>query len=281
MKLFLIFGLAILLGNALEAFEGLEGQKGLLPVERLVPKGPESLKSLRERLSKTDWRGREKILEMMAHFGPESLIFLTEIARSHIRIDAQRLAILSLGKVGGLASRDSLMSLINSPNRDLVLEALGIIGGPAIAQKIVPFLDDEVPVVRSRAVIALGKSSGMKAMDQIINALSDPHHSVRFAAAGALEEIGLPAAKALLQRVDQISGKERYLMFQVLGRLRYNPARDLFLRALNETDWAIRAVAVEALGGLEGVTGIFEEALSVEIHPFVREMILLQVKREK
>ena len=281
MSLLLTLGFAGILSGSLPALEGPDRPERAAAVDRLAALGPEGVAPLGEALKRVGWRGREGILEALARIGPASLNLLMQTARNHTRIDARRLAIRSLGRVGGPAARDSLLHLLDTPNRDLVLEALGRIGDPVVAPEVARFLNDEVADVRRRAVVALGKTAGAGGVDRIADALSDPHHGVRFAAAGALEAIGPPAAEALLHRADRTSGTERYLTIRTLGRLRYRPARGRLKRALKATDWALRAAAAEALGRLAEVACAagLEEALQVETHPFVREQIRLSLKQ--
>ena len=144
-----------------------------------------------------------------------------------------------------------------------------------VALAVAHFLKDRQMNVRRWAVVALGKTGDVGYSDLMIDALSDSHHSVRFAAAGALEALGSAAAGALLARTDRLLGPARYLAIRTLGRLRYRPAADAFKRALKASDWGVRAVGAEALGNLNDRACLepLEEAVQRETYPFVRERI--------
>ena len=74
-----------------------------------------------------------------------------------------------------------------------------------VALAVAHFLKDRQMNVRRWAVVALGKTGDVGYSDLMIDALSDSHHSVRFAAAGALEALGSAAAGALLARRGQVT----------------------------------------------------------------------------
>jgi HEAT repeat protein len=220
------------------------------------------------------------ILDALVRIGPGATPLLMRVARTHPKMDARRVAVRSLGAIGGAAARDSLLELLDTPERDMVTQALGAVGDPATWQVIRGLLDDACVDVRRQAVIALGKTMGVRAAGRLVDGLMDPHHSVRFAAAGAIESLGPEGAGVLLERLDGLSGPSRYLAVRTLGRLRHEPAADTLARLLADDDWGIRAAAAEALGRLDTDVSrpALEEALRVEKHPFVRERIQISLQ---
>ena len=275
MSFLTMLGVVGLLSGFLPALEGPDTSERAAAVDSLAALGGTGVAPLGEALGEVGWRAREGILDALARIGTASLPVLMQTARAHPRFDARRLAMLAMGCIGGEAARDSLLELLDTQDRDMVLKALGEVGDPAVAPAVARFLKDPQINVRRRAVVALGKTGDVGYSDLMIDALSDSHHSVRFAAAGALEALGSAAAGALLARTDRLLGPARYLAIRTLGRLRYRPAADAFKRALKASDWGVRAVGAEALGNLNDRACLepLEEAVQRETYPFVRERI--------
>lgn len=270
-------GLIGILNGYLPVLGGPDTPARSAAIDSLAALGADGVAGLGQTLQEADWRAQEGILDALTRIGPVSVAPLAQTARNHRVEDTRRRAIRALGRVGGAAARDSLLMLLGGGERDIVLEALGTIGDSTVVPDILRFLADPAPDVRRRAVVALGKMAGTGAVGQMIDALSDSHHGVRFAAAGGLETMGVPAAKALLSQVEGIPLPGRYLAIRTLGRLRYAPARDFLAHVfvLRGRDWSLRAAAAEALGwlGTGGGAETLEEALRRERHPFVRERI--------
>ena len=271
----MVASIAGVLSGLLPVLEGADTPGRATAVDSLAKLGGTGVELLGVALQEAGWRGREGILDALTRIGPASLPVLMHTARAHLRVDARRLAVRAMGRIGGDAARDSLLELIDTPDLDMVLKALGEVGDPAVGPVVARFLKDEQMDVRRRAVVALGKTWGAAAADRMIDALSDGHHSVRFAAAGALEALGPPAAEALLARFGRLPGPARYLAIQTLGRMRYRPASGALRQSLSSPDWGIRAAGAEAIGRLEEKSGAgpLEEALQAETHPFVRARI--------
>ena len=275
MSYLLTIGLIGVLSGYLPALEGPDTPERAAAVDSLAALGAERVETLIGTLREVGWRAREGILDALARIGPASLPVLMHTARSHPRVDARRLAVRAVGRIGGEAARDSLLRILDTPDRDIVIKALGMTEDPSVAPVICRYLKDARVDVRRQAVTALGKTAGLEAVDRIIGALSDSHHSVRFAAAGALEAIGPQAAGALLKGTHRLSGPGRHLAIRTLGHFQYRPAAGVLKRELASRDWSLRAVAAEALAAVDGraCVGPLEEALRKEAHPFVRERI--------
>ncbi len=269
-----------ILSGVLPALDGPDGPERTQAIERLDELGVEGLDQVGEALYEVGWRAREVILDALVRIGPRATPLLMRVARRNPKVDARRVAVRSLGAIGGRAVQDSLLELLDTPERDMVVQALGAVGDPATGPLIRRFVDDACVDVRRQALIALGKTTGAQAVDLMVDALMDQHHSVRFAAAGAIESLGSEGAGALLEGIDQLSGPSRYLAVRTLGRLRYRPAAGRLARLLADADWGIRAAAAEALGRLDEDVGrlALEGALRVEKHPFVRERIQISLQ---
>ncbi len=280
-------GLLLMVGGVLVGYlsllEGPDTDERRNVVDQLTGRGAEVVEPLSAALDQVGWRGREEILKILSRIGPASLPALMRTARFHTSVHARRVAFREAGKVGGSAARDSLLGALESAERDIVIEALGEAGDSTVVPVLRRFLTDPSIDVRRRAVIAVGRVGGAGAVSPLIDALSDEHFSVRFAAAGRLEEIGDAAAAALADRMDEssctttqgLSSSAHYLAIRVLGRLKHEAGRPILERALSAEDWSLRAAAANALGSLGSSFSIgrLEAALERETHPFVRAQI--------
>ena len=224
-------------------------------------------------LDRVGWRAREGIIDVLSRTGTASVPILVHTARSHARRDARRLAIRALGDVGGATARNTLPALLGGRERDLVLEALGKVGGMVDAPAVSGFLRDELADVRRQAVVALGKLLGVSAAGRIVDALSDGHHSVRYAAAETLVGMGDQGGEALMARLGELQGPARQLGFRTLGKLRYAGATSTLVASLGELDWGLRAAAADALADLGDRRNrvAVAEASARERHPFARK----------
>ncbi len=277
---------AIGLVGALSAFlpvlQGPDSDRRSEVVDSLSTAGKSRIEQVTDLLWCAGWRAREGVLDALEKIGEEAVPELTRVARVHPRIDTRRLAVVKLGEIGGRSARDSLVSLLDTDDKDIVLKSLGMIGDRSTGSMAGQFLDDSRVEVRRRALITLGLVSGVEEAERIISGLSDTHHSVRSATAGVLEKMGVPACSLILDRLDRMPDRAKFHAIRILGDLRYEPAMDTLVAALNYEVWWIRAVIVRALGHLDArAAGVaLENHLKDEHHPFVRstlESVLAEV----
>lgn len=272
MLILLIAALSGLVAECLPILERSDGPERSEAVERLGNLGPAGVAPLVASLDQAGWRGREGIIDALTAIGEPALPALAEVARSHPRRDGRRLSIRAMGRIGGAAAGDSLARLADTPDRDMVAEALGTAGGRDAIGLLIQLLRDPRMDVRRQAATALGKIGDPVGVVPIIDLLADRHHSVRFAAAGALERLGEPAAEALLERMGGLSDRSLLLAVRTLGSLGYRPAARALTGVLVADRWWLRAAAAEALGAL-GEAASLRDALRSEPHPYVRGRI--------
>ncbi len=84
----------------------------------------------------------------------------------------------------------------------------------------------------------------------LINDLSDNNEDIRWAAAYALANIGIPAVESLTQALDNRDSVVRLRAAWALGRIGDLRPVDNLIAALRDGDWAVRMRAAEALGKL-------------------------------
>jgi hypothetical protein len=193
-----------------------------------------------------NWRTREGLISVLERMG--AVAALADIATRHSKLDAQRLAIRSLGLVGNPEAQVPLRFLLKSEHRDLVVEALGLVGDTSDIVRTRALLQDERADVRRRAALALVKLAGEGAVGDLVLLLGDPHHSVRFAVFDPLQSYGHLGAQAALVVYDGLPMVGKQLALRLFGQLHYAPAYGILESALVNEPWPIQLAAVRAIG---------------------------------
>lgn len=193
-----------------------------------------------------NWRIREGLIIVLERMG--AVDALAHIATQHAKIDAQRLAIRSLGKTGQANAQVPLRLLLSSEHRDLAVEALGLVGDPSDIVRVRALLKDERADVRRRAALALMQLVGAGAIGDLAVLLGDKHHSVRFAVFSSLLLFGHSSAHAVLAVYDDLPMVGKQLALRLLGQLQDPSSQALFENALaSDTQWPIQVAGVRAL----------------------------------
>ena len=124
--------------------------------------------------------------------------------------------------------------------------------------------------VRRRAALALVALAGHEAADDLAVLLGDSHHGVRFVSAEALVALGDVGGQAVVAHYAVLPVVGQFTALGVLGKLRFEPARDLVMEVLRHADWSLRSAAVDALGLFGKTKAVLKKMLDTESHPFVR-----------
>ncbi|MDN5338915.1 MAG: hypothetical protein PWQ30_24 [Euryarchaeota archaeon] len=124
--------------------------------------------------------------------------------------------------------------------------------------------------IRAAAVAAL-QSMGKEAVGYLIETLSDPHYSVRIAAAEALGEIGDPdGVEALVQALGDAREDVRIAVISALGRIGDRRAVKPLIRLFRDRYHGVRVAAADAVAEFgRGALKELEEALNDPL-PVVR-----------
>jgi HEAT repeat protein len=112
-------------------------------------------------------------------------------------------------------------------------------------------LSDDAEPVRKSAAVALGRIADHRAVRRLIEALQDPHYSVRMSAVGSLITIGSPSCDSLISRYNALSDLGRHLAFEVWAGCRYAPAKKLLEKATHSEETYTRAFAILALAAID------------------------------
>jgi len=137
-------------------------------------------------------------------------------------------------------------------------------------EKCLEALRSSDPSIRAAAVAAL-QGMGEEALGYIIEALSDPHYSVRIAAAEALGEIGDPdSVEALVQALGDAREDVRIAVISALGRIGDRRAVGPLIHLFRDRYHGVRVAAADAVAEFgRGALRELEEALTDPL-PVVR-----------
>jgi HEAT repeat protein len=154
---------------------------------------------------------------------------------------------------------DQLITAIADRNARIrfdALHALGVIAEPPLGidetRRVMTFLQDPDPVIRTATARVLGRLRGAAAGDLLVSSLNDPSALVQTYAAEALGRIKHDrAVQALADRVTYYGkGEAASTALLALARIGHASSRDLFRARLADADAAIRRAAIEGLGRL-------------------------------
>jgi HEAT repeat protein len=201
---------------------------------------PDDVSSAIRRLSSRDPLERDKAaceLEAMKERAAPAVPFLIELLADEARStddDSDWFA-------PGVSAQDALESV-----------------GEAAVGPLIAALGHEKPPVRIRAANTLGGMKAQRAGRALGKALADPNHTVRAAAALALEEVGRPSVTRLLGVLGdkKAEGRIRALVAQRLGEHACPEVKRALIHSLlDEHPW-VRALAAGALRGIVDVTAV-------------------------
>ena len=227
-----------------------------------------------------NWRTREGLIAVLARMG--SVDALADIATEHVKIDAQRLAIRSLGRMGLADAQVPLRLLLSSEHRDLAVEALGLVGDSSDILRVRALLTDERADVRRRAALALAQLAGDEAIGDLAVLLGDQHHSVRFAVFSSLLSFGYLAVDAVLAVYDGLPVVGKQLALRLFGQLRAPSSQAIFEKALaSDTQWPIQVAGVRAMAEWEDAKWIpiLKKAQKEVSSPIVKMAIQDAIKK--
>ena len=262
----------------------------------LVGNHEESLPYLVTRLDTDDARERHALEDILVRIGPAaakpvSEAFLVEAGRTETTRGA-RLAAAVLGKIGEVCAIDPLFSVHEHHDwkvRGAIGGALGRIGTAETVPPLVSLLADENEVVRKSAAVGLRRVAAhahddeqpdadaalaldRSVMESLARALGDQHYAVRYSSADALARIGEPALLLLLEIGEGGATEPRLMALRAAGRVGSRKALKPLVRALGDSDWAVRAYAAAAIGAIGAdrrSRRALERLVSSDPHPFV------------
>ena len=179
----------------------------------------------------------------------------------------RRSIIYTLGDMGNQDVTESLLPFLQHPGLvDMTCVALGKLKDKRAVPALLKLTDSkefhESASMRKLLSVALGNIADQQAIPHLINNLDDEFFWVRYPAEKALIQIGEPAVPALLDVVKANRFPASAHAIEALGRIsakggsasggksQNDAVYDVLVKGLENTDWAMRGFAVEALGDL-------------------------------
>ncbi len=262
----------------------------------LVSNHEESLPYLVTRLDTDDARERHALEDILVRIGPaaaEPVIeaFLFEAGRAETTRGA-RLAAAVLGRIGDVRAVEPLASVHDHHDwkvRGAIGGALGRIGAAETVRPLVSLLMDENEAVRKSAAVGLRRVAvrahddeapdpdaalalDTDVIESLARALGDPNYAVRYSSADALARIGETALPRLFEIGEDDAIEVRLMALRAAGKIGSRKALKPLVRALRDSDWAVRAHAAAAIGTI-GADRRSRRALTrlgtSDPHPFV------------
>jgi hypothetical protein len=262
----------------------------------LVSNHEESLPYLVTRLDTDDARERHALEDILVRIGtaaadPVIEAFLFEAGRTETTRGA-RLAAAVLGKIGDARAVGPLASVHDHHDwkvRGAIGGALGRIGTAETVHPLVSLLLDENEAVRKSAAVGLRRVAvrarddeapdhdAAKALDadvieSLARALGDPSYAVRYSSADALARIGETALPLLFEIGEGGAAEARLMALRAAGKVGSRRALKPLVRALKDSDWAVRAHAAAAIGTIgadKRSRRALERLVASDPHPFV------------
>ena len=143
------------------------------------------------------------------------------------------------------------LSHSSSAVRESAAKMLGNVGDERAVDPLIQTLSDDIPDVRQAAAEALGRLGDKRAVDPLIEALSDDAPAVRKSAAEALGRLeDKRAVDPLIEGLSDDTPSVQGTTAEALGRLGDKRAFDPLIEALSDNNADVREAAAEALGRL-------------------------------
>ncbi len=167
--------------------------------------------------------------------------------------------------------REALFAAANDASETIevrrrVIEALGVLSDPHVAELVAASYDDPNPKMRASAVYAMGRTCDERWLEIILHELESENPEMRYEAARAAGELGSPRAIVpLIALLDDEDIEVQLAAVGALGDIGGDVARRALQRCLQNEKPAIRAAAADALGELD----LTADPLSVA--PFLKD----------
>jgi len=159
--------------------------------------------------------------------------------------------------MGDQSATEAILPFLQHPGMvDITCMSLGKLKDKRAVPALLKLADTkafkESEGLRKLLAVALGNIADASAVPYLIKALDEEYFWVRYPAEQALIQIGEPSVPALLDVVKANRFPASAHAIEALGRIKSKDVKvyDALVKGLDNTDWAMRGFAVEALGDL-------------------------------
>jgi HEAT repeat protein len=164
----------------------------------------------------------------------------------------------TLGLIGDIKAIDPLIQTLTDDDhsvREESMEALRKIGVPSI-DALSKVLKDRNNQARKHAVQILGEIVDVKAADSLIQVLNETDSDILRGAVSALEKIGRPSVKPLIQSLKDRDGQVRKLATVALGEIGDVSSVEPLIQVLHDNDSNVRGAAAYALSKIRDLRAV-------------------------
>lgn len=239
-----------------------------LDIEKFIARN--DIDSLIKTLKNADGHDRELAAIFLGNIREEQVVdVLIESLNDndqYVKLESIR----SLGKMGDIRAIPPLLDLLRKENQEdqvyvQIAWAFSDIGEKAV-EPLLDVLTDSRRWVKRAAAAALGRIGDRRAVESLIGSLQD--EDVNLVAATSLGEIGDKRAVGPL--LAMLSSKDKYIWIVVsraLGEIRDSRAIDPLLQALKDVQKSVRKGAAEALGEIGDRKALEPLSIAIDEEP--------------
>jgi len=157
--------------------------------------------------------------------------------------------------------------------RETVAHILGIIGSPSATSILIDALSDPVHSVRLQAAKALGRVGDAEAVPVLLKALRGADEQLSSQIFAALVRLGSLAVPALIQKSKSNSAHIRWNCVRALGEIHDRRALPVLVDALQDNDHSVAWMAAKGLTqfGRDSLKPVLEMLISASMTPWLAE----------
>ncbi len=152
----------------------------------------------------------------------------------------------------GPAVIPEITRVMEAENRDLfhwAMRILAALADPSAVDPLITYLAKCRDGDRRESIVrALGGIGGERAVDALLDLLSDESWTMRKCAAESLVAMGERVLPAVAARYSDGNADVRYWVVRVAGEIRQGGGAAVALRALDDPEWFVRSCAATACG---------------------------------
>lgn len=214
--------------------------------------------SLTKALIDNDSNTRKLAVQVLRKIGIPAVRSLIQALRNDEDPNIRKETAEALGFIGDVkAIRPLIQALKDDDDRvqKESMKALIKIGVPSI-DALAKVLNDRNNQVRKHAVQALGEIKDARAVESLIQVLTDSDVDVLGDAVSALEKIGIASVEPLIQALKDRDSQIRKLAVVALGEIRDTRAVEPLIQVLSDDDSNVRGEAADALSKIRDTKAV-------------------------
>jgi HEAT repeat protein len=214
--------------------------------------------SLTKALKDNDSNTRKLAVQVLRKIGIPAVRPLVQALRNDEDPNIRKETAEALGFIGDVKAIRPLIQALEDDDdgvQEESMKALIKIGVPSI-DALAKVLNDRNNQVRKHAVQALGEIKDARAVESLIQVLTDSDVDVLGDAVSALEKIGIASVKPLIRALKDKDSQIRKLAVEALGEIRDTRAVEPLIQVLSDNDSIVRGEAADALSKISDIRAV-------------------------